>query len=94
MPDCNVCAVGNSYRLAHAKRTDHRVKHPFQLVLTDLIGPIFPEAIISYKYVRKPLTRHTKQTATNLLKSKATLSACFNRLPNMSWFLAAPASGA
>ena len=29
VPDCNVCAVGKSHKLAHPKTADHKVKLPF-----------------------------------------------------------------
>ena len=70
VPDCDVCALGKSHQLAHPKTADHKVKHPFQLVFADLMGPITPEALGGYKYVSKISDEHTKWTETYLLKSK------------------------
>ena len=68
--DCDVCAVGKSQQLAHPKTADHKVKHPFQLVFADLMGPITPEALGGYKYVSKNSDECTKWTEIHLLKSK------------------------
>ena len=39
---CDVCAIGKSARQAHPKRAIYNAKFPFQLVFTDLMGPISP----------------------------------------------------
>ena len=53
VPDCDVCAVGKSHRLAHLKTINHTVKLPFQLVFTYMMGLLTPEALGSYKYITK-----------------------------------------
>lgn len=51
VPDCEVYTVGKSHNLAHPKTVDHKIKLPFQLASTDLMGPITLEAPGGYKYV-------------------------------------------
>ena len=70
VPDCDVCAVGNSHQLAHPKTADHKVKLPFQLVFADLMGPLTPEALGGYMYITKISDEYTKWTEPYLLKSK------------------------
>ena len=70
VPDCNVCAVGKSRQRAHPKTADQHVQHPFQLVFTDLMGQITPEALGGCKYVSKITDEHIRWTEIYLLKSK------------------------
>ena len=70
VPDCDVCAVGKSHQLAHPKTADHKVKLPFQLVFSDLMGPLTPEALGGYKYSTKISDEYPKWTERYLLKSK------------------------
>ena len=70
VPDCDVCVVGKSHQLAHSKTADHKVKLPFQLVFTDLMGPITPPALGDYRYVSKISDEYTKWTEIHLLKFK------------------------
>ena len=60
MPDFDVCAVGKSHQLAYPETADHKVKLPFQLVFTDLTGPLTPEALGCYKHITKIFDENTK----------------------------------
>ena len=70
VPDCDICAVGESRQQAHPKTVDQHVQHPFQLVFTDLMGPFTPEALGGYKYVSKISDEHIRWTEIYILKSK------------------------
>lgn len=71
VPDRDVGAVETSlHQLAHPKTADNMVKHPFQLVIVDLIGPSAPEVLGGYKYVSRNSDEHTKWKETYLLISK------------------------
>ena len=68
VPDCGICAVGKSHQLAHT--ANNKVERAFQLVMTDLMGPILPEALGGFKYVCKISDEYTRWTETFLLKAK------------------------
>ena len=70
VPDCDVCAVGQSRQRAHSKTADQHVQHPFQLVFTDIMGQFTPEALGGYKYVSKISDEHIRWTEIDLVKSK------------------------
>ena len=51
---CDVCAVGKSHQLAHAKKAKHAdITSPFQLVYRDLMGLFKPAPRGGYEYVSK-----------------------------------------
>ena len=60
---------GQGLQLAHPKTAELKVKLPFQLVLTDLMEPLIPEALGGYKYITTISHEPTKWTETHLLKS-------------------------
>ena len=62
VPDCDMCAVGKSYQLAHPKTTDHKVNLSFQLIFVDMMGPITSEPLGGYKYITKISDEYTKST--------------------------------
>ena len=70
VPDCDVCAVGKSHKLAYPTTADHKVKLSLQLGFADLMGPLTPEALGGYKYITKISNEYIKWTEIYLLKSK------------------------
>ncbi|CAN0001906.1 unnamed protein product, partial [Sphacelaria rigidula] len=62
VPDCDIYAVGKSHQLAHPKKANNKVQRSFQLVMTDLMGPIMPEALGGFKYVCKISDEYTRWT--------------------------------
>ncbi|CAM9377991.1 unnamed protein product, partial [Sphacelaria rigidula] len=68
--DCDICAVGKSHQLAHPKTAKNKVQRVFQLVMTDLMGPIMPEALGGFKYVCKISNEYTRWTEIYLQKIK------------------------
>lgn len=70
VPDCDVCIVGKIQQQAHPKTADHKIKHPFQLIFTDLIGPTTLEAHENHNYVSKVSDKYTKWRTIYLLKSR------------------------
>ena len=70
VPDCGVCAVGESRQRAHPKTANQHLQHLFQLVFKYLLGQFTPEALGGYKYVSKISDEHTRWTEIYLLKSK------------------------
>lgn len=87
MPDSDVCLMRKSGQPAHPKTADHKVRHPFQLVSINLMGPINIKlgALEGYKHVRKISDKPTKWTEAFLLKSKSGVFSVFyyNRLCTM-----------
>ncbi|CAM9564750.1 unnamed protein product, partial [Sphacelaria rigidula] len=69
VPDCDICTVGKSRQLAHPK-TANKVQRAFQLVMTDLMGSIMPEALGGFKYGCKISDGYTRWTEIYLKKSK------------------------
>lgn len=71
--------MGKSHQLltGPSEAADHNVKHDFQLVFTDLMGPITPETRGCYKYVSKIFDEHTKRTETYLLTSEGVALSAF-----------------
>ena len=47
---CDVCAIWESAQQPHPIRASDDVQKPFQLVTSDLVGPITPEALGGFKY--------------------------------------------
>ena len=45
LPMCDVCTLGKSAQQAHPKRASYDVSRSFQLVTTDLMGPLSPPAL-------------------------------------------------
>lgn len=67
---CDVCAIGKSAQQAHPKRASYDVQQPFQLVTSDLMGPIVPEALGGFRYANKFVDQRTKWGEIVLLKTK------------------------
>ena len=57
---CDVCAIGKSAQQAHPKKATYDIKQPFQLLLADLMGPMFPPALEGFQYVSKFVDQQTK----------------------------------
>ena len=70
LPTCDVCALGKSAQQAQPKRASYDVSRPFQLVTTDLMGPLSPPALGGFRYVSKFLDQLTKWNEVFLLKEK------------------------
>ncbi|CAM9708118.1 unnamed protein product [Ascophyllum nodosum] len=70
LPTCDVCALGKSAQQAHPKRASYDVSRPFQLVTTDLMGPLSPPALGGFRYVIKFSDQLTKWNEVFLLKEK------------------------
>ncbi|CAN0043303.1 unnamed protein product [Sphacelaria rigidula] len=70
VPDCDFCAIGKRHQLAHPKTANDEVQRAFQLVITDLMGPIMPEALGGFKYVCKISDEYTRWTEIYLQKAK------------------------
>ena len=60
MSPCDVCAFGKSKQSRHPKTTRHNTVRPFQLVCTDLLGPVSPPALGVVRYVSKFTDQHSK----------------------------------
>ncbi|CAN0393136.1 unnamed protein product, partial [Laminaria digitata] len=71
MSPCDVCAFGKSKQERHPKTTAHNTVRPFQLVCTDLLGPVSPPALGGYRYVSKFTDQHSKWKEVFLIKEKA-----------------------
>ena len=70
LPTCDVCALGKSAQQAHPKRASYDVSRPFQLVTTDLMGPLSLPALGGFRYVSKFSDQFTKWNEVFLLKEK------------------------
>ena len=70
LPTCEVCALGKSAQQAHPKRASYDVSRPFQLVTTDLMGPLSPPALGGFRYVSKFSDQLTKWNEVFVLKEK------------------------
>ena len=70
LPTYDVCALGKSAQQAHPKRASYDVSRPFQLVTTDLMGPLSPPALGGLRYTSKFLDQLTKWNEVFLLKEK------------------------
>ncbi|CAN0101383.1 unnamed protein product, partial [Sphacelaria rigidula] len=66
---CDICAVGKSHQLPHPKTANNKVQRAFQLVMTDLMGSIMPEALGGFKYVCKISDENTRWTEIYLEKT-------------------------
>lgn len=66
MADCYACATRKSHLLVYPKMVNQRVKHPFRLVFTDLVGPITPEGLEDSEYVDKEFKDCRLQTGVSL----------------------------
>ncbi|CAM9813692.1 unnamed protein product, partial [Sphacelaria rigidula] len=62
IPDCDICAIGKSHQLAHPKTANNKAQRAFQLVMTDLMGPIMPEALGGFKNVCMISDEYTRWT--------------------------------
>ena len=71
MSPCDVCAFGKSIQERHPKKTTHKTVWPFQLVYTDLLGPVPPPALGGFRYVSKFTDQHTRWKELFLMKEKA-----------------------
>lgn len=67
---CDVCAIGKSIQQPHPKKANLGITMPFQLVYTDLMGPISPPAMGGFKYVSKITDEFTKYKEIYLIKTK------------------------
>ena len=67
---CDVCTLGKSAQQAHPKRASYDVSRSFQLVTTDLMGPLSPPALGRFRYVSNFLDQLTKWNEVFLLKEK------------------------
>lgn len=63
--------------MVHPNTADYRVKHLFQLVFTDTMGPITLEALGGSRFATKTSDEHTKWTETYLLKLKEEVVSTF-----------------
>ena len=70
LPMCDVCTLGKSAQQAHPKRASYDVSRSFQLVTTDLMGPLSPPALGRFRYVSNFLDQLTKWNEVFLLKEK------------------------
>ena len=70
LPTCDVCPLGKSAQQAHPKRASYDVSRSFQLVTTDLMGPLSPPALGGFCNVSKFLDQFTKWNGVFLLKEK------------------------
>eukprot|EP00752_Nemacystus_decipiens_P015693 g14006.t1 len=68
---CDVCAIGKSAQRAHPKNATYDVSRPFQLVSTDLMGPMSPPALGGFQYVGKLVDEKTKWKEIFLIKIKS-----------------------
>ena len=70
MSPCDLCACGKSKLQCHPKTTTHTTDQPFQLVYTDLLGPVPPPALGGFCYVSKFTDQHSKWKEVFLIKEK------------------------
>ena len=49
---CDVCAIGKSAQQNYPKRASYVVQRPFQVVTSDLMGPINPDARGGFRYTK------------------------------------------
>ena len=68
---CDVCAIGKSAQQAHPKQATYDIKRLFQLVLADLLGPMFLPALGGFQYVNKFVDQQTKWKEKFLVKAKS-----------------------
>ena len=74
LADCDVCAVGKSYQLAHPKKAKNaEVEASFQVVYGDLMEPFTPAAYGGYRYVNKITDQFSRWPAVYLFCSKNNL---------------------
>ena len=71
MSPCDVCAFRKSKQERHPKTAAHNTVRPFQLVHTDLLGPVSPPALRRFRYVSKCTDQHSKLKEVFLIKEKA-----------------------
>ena len=67
---CNVYTIGKSAQQDHPKRASYNVQRPYQLVTSDLKGPIVPEALDGFRYADKFVGHHTRWAEIVLPKTK------------------------
>ena len=68
---CDLCAIGKSAQQTHPKKATYDIKQPFQLVLADLMGPMFFPALGGFQYVGKFVDQQTKWKEIFLIKAKS-----------------------
>ena len=68
---CDVCVIGEGAQQAHPKKTTYGIKQPFQLVLADLMVPMFPPALEWFQYVSKFADQQTKRNEIFLVKAES-----------------------
>ena len=67
---CDVWAIGKSAQQAHPKKALYNTGAPFQLVFSDLMGLITPEALDTNRYASKLTDAMTRWKGIYLLKNK------------------------
>ena len=70
MSPCNVCAFGKSKQQRHPKTATHTTGRPFQLLYSDLFGPVSPPALGGFRYVSKFTDQHSTWEEVFLIKEK------------------------
>ena len=60
VPSCDVCTIGKSTRHAHPKTATLNTEQPFELIYTDLLGPITPTALGGFLDASKVIDEKTK----------------------------------
>ena len=66
----DVCAIEKSIQQPHPKKSSLGITMPFQLVYTDLMGPISPPAMEDFKYISKITDKFTKYMEIYLIQTK------------------------
>ena len=69
-PSCEACAIGKSIQQPHPNKSNLGVTLSFQLVYTDLMGPISPPAMGGFKHVSTDTDECTKCKNIYLLETK------------------------
>ena len=69
-PSCEACAIGKSIQQPHPSKSNLGVTLSFQLVYTDLMGPISPPAMGGFKHVSTDTDECTKCKNIYLLETK------------------------
>ena len=67
---CDVCAIRKNAQQAHPKKATYDIKQPFQLVLSDLMGPMSPPVLERFQYVSKFVDPQTKWKEIFLINAK------------------------
>ena len=67
---CYVCVIGKNTHQARPKSAMYSANFPFELVFTDLMVPIAPDALGGYHYARKITIAATRWQGIYLLKNE------------------------